>query len=701
MMPGLYAFGRRWVFGSDDFVISAIFLLTAHIVEIAILASVLGFETFNYGPVSIGCEVLLRICFIGFLSTLCVAVVLETAAAIVSMRGTIMDDKPRWSMEYIVYAHLGVQFVEVVWQVLGVVWLVRYIDTSCHSSFTKHTLLGVVVFQWILTTIGVFAIYFSYDEFGSSRHSLTGSGRSRESQLRRRSVRRNYERSWGRSLRRVFCCVDGESSKASFDEIARLFTIFFAEQNIVPSDIVAGFVLVRRHQRMTRRANIARQNSGGGDRSAYDIFSGVLITPRTQFLDDNAVPSSVGGVNDFATLIHYMRYAHAAYGWPMYMLANPLTGPCKLMSHMGCCRSGRGCCGRDSASTDSTVVIGDNCCRSNYVALRQLAAMDELDVVYVTYQTDISQPSFFIAVDYRHKSVVISIRGTLSLQDVLTDLMADADDIQFRGTNDTTWRAHKGILNAAEKTLAKIKAENLFDAAFERNTDRGTRSFKLVVVGHSLGAGTAAILAILLRQEPEFHERNVHCYSFSPPGGLLSEECVRDTKSFITTVILGKDIVSRLGLKQLNEFKQLMVDLVKQCPHQKWKVIGGGVVCCSQCRPVDEDDDDVRCENGVETSELVMDGVVDSRDIVGTCDSPIHRPLYLPGQIVHIVYKYLPPDPCRSRCGSKEQVIRAILADNLNDFNEVIISDKMVRDHRPEKVLAALEKIHSKIECHA
>ena len=47
--------------------------------------------------------------------------------------------------------------------------------------------------------------------------------------------------------------------------------------------------------------------------------------------------------------------------------------------------------------------------------------------------------------------------------------------------------------------------------------DRGTRDYDVVVVGHSLGAGTAAILAILLRQDYP----RLHCYAYSPPGGLL------------------------------------------------------------------------------------------------------------------------------------------------------------------------------------
>ena len=27
---------------------------------------------------------------------------------------------------------------------------------------------------------------------------------------------------------------------------------------------------------------------------------------------------------------HCMKFAAAAYGWPMYIYSNPLTGPCKL-----------------------------------------------------------------------------------------------------------------------------------------------------------------------------------------------------------------------------------------------------------------------------------------------------------------------------------------------------------------------------------
>ena len=41
--------------------------------------------------------------------------------------------------------------------------------------------------------------------------------------------------------------------------------------------------------------------------------------------------------------------------------------------------------------------------------------------------------------------------------------------------------------------------------------------YKLVITGHSLGAGVACVLGILL--QPEYPK--LHCYAYSPPGGLL------------------------------------------------------------------------------------------------------------------------------------------------------------------------------------
>ena len=101
------------------------------------------------------------------------------------------------------------------------------------------------------------------------------------------------------------------------------------------------------------------------------------------------------------------------------------------------------------------------------------------------------------------------------------------------------------MVQAAVYIRKEITERLLLSDAFgfdrERGTDRGTERYELVIVGHSLGAGTAAILAILMQQQFPA----LHCYAFSPPGGLVSAPCAEETKSFITSLVVGKDVVPR------------------------------------------------------------------------------------------------------------------------------------------------------------
>lgn len=69
------------------------------------------------------------------------------------------------------------------------------------------------------------------------------------------------------------------------------------------------------------------------------------------------------------------------------------------------------------------------------------------------------------------------------------------------------------------------------------------QGYQLVITGHSLGAGIASILALLIKLNLNFP--NMTCYAFSPPGSLFSFPLAQYCKMFITSVILGNDIVPR------------------------------------------------------------------------------------------------------------------------------------------------------------
>lgn len=170
----------------------------------------------------------------------------------------------------------------------------------------------------------------------------------------------------------------------------------------------------------------------------------------------------------------------------------------------------------------------------------------------------------FVAIDHPSKAVVVTCRGTLGLEDVLTDLTCEYQDLNLRGVK---YRVHKGMLNSA-LLLLKKRSQLLVvvKLALEEFKDYG-----LVLTGHSLGGGVAAILAILLSlpsngtfvtsnattaptdgvRIPE--GRKIHCYAFGTPA-CVSEELRRATRTLVTTVVHGRDVVPCLSFGIIRDF---------------------------------------------------------------------------------------------------------------------------------------------------
>ena len=73
------------------------------------------------------------------------------------------------------------------------------------------------------------------------------------------------------------------------------------------------------------------------------------------------------------------------------------------------------------------------------------------------------------------------------------------------------------MVDAAQYLYKALKEEHLLTRAFAWDKERDTHNFDIVCVGHSLGAGAAAILAIMLKQEYP----STRGFAFSPPGGTL------------------------------------------------------------------------------------------------------------------------------------------------------------------------------------
>jgi hypothetical protein len=134
------------------------------------------------------------------------------------------------------------------------------------------------------------------------------------------------------------------------------------------------------------------------------------------------------------------KFALAIYTWMLYVFDRPISGLPKI-----CCRSCQVCCShrrrqsrrllrrRPSGNTlleelenddeedsvyDSTV--GDNICGWHKHALLLVAELEETDLVYAQFENRFSKMPYCILLDHASHAIIVSIRGSLSLEDLVS-----------------------------------------------------------------------------------------------------------------------------------------------------------------------------------------------------------------------------------------------------------------------------------------
>jgi hypothetical protein len=111
----------------------------------------------------------------------------------------------------------------------------------------------------------------------------------------------------------------------------------------------------------------------------------------------------------------------------------------------------------------------------------------------------------------------------------------------------------------------------------------GHGTLDLVICGHSLGAGVAALLSLLLR--PYFN--NLRCFCFAPPGGLVSPALSRLMRAWTVSVIVGKDIIPRASVFNFQKLLSEAVLALSRCKVNKADVMRAPVLSCfAQCCPI-------------------------------------------------------------------------------------------------------------------
>uniref|UniRef100_A0A8V0ZG82 Diacylglycerol lipase-beta n=1 Tax=Gallus gallus TaxID=9031 RepID=A0A8V0ZG82_CHICK len=643
-MPGLVVFGRRWAIGSDDFVLPGAFELFLRLlwwVGILVLYAV------HKGQFSCPGGALLHSYLLVLLALLAAIICTLSALVYVSMQGTISNPGPRKSLPKLLYTRLLLYLPEFIWAVVGAVW-VSDSSVRCESTVI-NVILGTVIASWVIIVFTIIGVLIVFDPLGGKKtfYLTDGLDRNLESSQSGQllyNVKNTATRVWEKRIRLMCCCiVQDDDHRVAFTSIAELFRAYFSDTDLVPSDIAAGLILL--HQEQDKMESCPKEPE-----------EVLCHSPSSLVADDLDI--------ELENAAHYMLFAAAAYGWPYYIYTNPFTALCKLNGD--CCRS----------RPEDSDITGSDRRNFHFGSILRITGLQYRDFIHISFHNKIYEIPFFVALDHKKEAIVVAVRGTLSFEDILTDLSADCEDLTLEDVLENGF-VHKGITQAANYIYQKLINDGILNQAFTIAPE-----YKLVIVGHSLGGGTASVLAIMLRNSFP----TLKCYAFSPPGGLLSKTLAEYSKRFIVSIILGKDLVARLSMPNMEDLKRRIVRIVANCNRPKYQILLRG--CWYEVFGGDPDNfpteldgrnDDALTQPLLAEESLMVHRSPSYNALDGEphLNSPPQYPrLYLPGKIIHIV------EECSSRRNRDKSICKA--QDHLRRGNKISDLQQTVKERWKE-----------------
>jgi len=358
-----------------------------------------------------------------------------------------------------------------------------------------------------------------------------------------------------------------------------------------------------------------------------------------------------------------------------------------------------------------------------------VTGLSDSHIVYASFTNHIAEAvPYVVSVDHKRRAVVITCRGTLSLGDLVTDLLCEPTELDIAGRqfgfDGRGHYAHSGMLDIALKIRVDIERQGILRRLMDERgpdpqspaspsqlqrqasaraaqhrpslvmaDDKGemfasevfaddaelaplSSGYRLVTVGHSMGGSIAAILALLLRERYP----HVRCVAYSPAGPTFSKEMAEKTAEFVLSVVPGKDMVPRLSWHSMLALRGKILDVIRRSKRDKLRTM----LTFARGSPDRALDDFLYAEDEVPNTPERQRLAECLHKISVPSDSVLDRVrMYVPGRVMQLAKQY-------TRVGALGRVTRVYAPFWVRDREElqdtIPISHLMLTDHFPDLV---------------
>ncbi|CAI5709235.1 unnamed protein product [Peronospora farinosa] len=192
---------------------------------------------------------------------------------------------------------------------------------------------------------------------------------------------------------------------------------------------------------------------------------------------------------------------------------------------------------------------------SDVLDVQRISRLQGFSLIYAHVQDqDIRHPSFALLGNKETKTALVLIRGSKSVQDALTDIQAYPEEIGLSAAGAPQSEATGGFVDAFAHNGMLKAVMWIKDRIVKSLRVLHIEGYHIVFAGHSLGAGCAALLSVMLQKE----FADLECFAYAVPACVnlsVAESC----NDFVHSIVLRDDIVPRAKasnvLKLVDELK--------------------------------------------------------------------------------------------------------------------------------------------------